>query len=121
MPQIIIEHDIPLNDTTCEKLVEVLSNVCSQLFSVGNWTLEPSDFGFKFEPPSHSTHNVIVRITLHSFEARVMQGDTHATLIRNAVLNILHGAHPDMPWRTVGVSLTYALVAWSSGTYDDVP
>lgn len=123
MPQIIIEHDIPLDKAIKVKLIEVLEELCARLFSVDNWSLEPREFGFKFDritPPDRSTNSVVVRMTLHDFGDwfRVKRSDAHAALIRNAVLDVLDVSSTTP---SVGVALTYAHVAWSSVTINDAP
>lgn len=133
MPQVIIEHDISLSDKTKVRLVETLRKLCARLFSTEAWPLTLDDFGVKFnhlKPPSRSTNNVVVRITLHPFEDRIERSETHAVLIRNAVLLALEADKQLLEKAvgasllirpTVGVSLTYAHIAWCSGTFEDVP
>lgn len=126
MPQIIIEHDIPLNETVLTRLKETLKRVCARFFSTDELKLEPADFGFKFDfirSPSESTHNVVVRIVLHNFHERTQRAKNHAPLLRNAVLLVLdeHGYGSRFSRVTVGVSLVLAQVEWCAGTIDDVP
>ena len=125
MPQIIVEHDIDIDFRTLENLREKLSDLCAKLFKTTGWPLSGSDFRFKFErvlPPSTTTHNVIISMSLHDFPERIHHSEAHAEQIRNAVIKTLNNHEfylEKQSFPTVGVDLTYAHKAWSAGSLLD--
>ncbi len=117
MPQIIIEYDIEGFDVVeqQERLAQNLALLCAELFSVDEWAISPDEFGFKFDKiewPSYSTHNVIIRIALHNFEARVRLTEEHAKRVKNITCTLLMG-YGHIEGTTVGVALSYLPSEWA--------
>lgn len=118
MLQTIVEYDIEnLDVEQLNRLAETLAPLCARLFSVDKWQIEPDEFGFKFdkiERPSRSTHNVVVRIMLHNFKARLDTTLMDACQIKNQVIVVLRSyGHPE--GTTVGVALSYMPIEWNEG------
>jgi hypothetical protein len=125
MPQIIVEYTESFRSQVAdwfeESIEQELRRHCAELFSVKEWRLKPDDFSFDFrsiKPPSSSTDDVVIRIALHNFEERVAKMEEHAETIKLVVAWVVKRANPGgwITWPTVGVSLSYMPIAWSSGS-----
>jgi hypothetical protein len=124
MPDIRIQHKGSMGHGSVEpdemeRLQELLRQECAKRFGLDRWPLIPEDFSIYDEPltgMSTQSHTVIIRITLHNFVSRVTSGDRNASELAAKVSDFLNTERMIL-WcgrRTVGVSLVFAEVAWSS-------
>ena len=125
MPDVRIQHSGPhrasgLDPSEVTGLMALLGKECAQRFTLDEWPLTEDDFSFYDEVlsgRSRQTHDVIIRISLHHFETRVLFGQSHADELAYLVSEFLNGEEL-MSIRgyrcSVGVSLLFAEIAWAS-------
>ncbi len=125
MPQIIVEMRDDFGSLFIEELRGKLALLAAELFTVEDRPLTRHDFGYKFHRgvvwPDKVTHDIIVRIHLHSDEERLKRSEFDAVMIRNFIAHLLdgHGHYVGTTGPTIGVSLTYGHTEWASGSLDD--
>ena len=119
MPPIYVEF-LPgtLDHTTAEKLKKVLREDATKRFSIQDRQLNPDDFSPIFVPLnewSEPSHDIIVRVTLHHDEERLIKDDADAVELAEVIAKALEELMVDEKV-TIGVALSYLEVAWGTAT-----
>lgn len=100
---------------TSEKLKEVVRSEVIRRFSTNEVTLTSDGFTFLFHEEGlwdELTHDVIVKIPLHFFPARlVVSTNTNAREIATAITKALHDLTDEL---SVGVLLPFSELGWGA-------
>jgi|GEM_PF-4197031 hypothetical protein len=105
------------------KLVELVQRECAERFSVDERVIGPEAFsvyGKLVSGWSTQSHDVIVRVTLHHYQERVINGDDNARGLGEAVSAFLNSQELVMlrGRLSVGVSLVFAEIAFADCSED---